>query len=268
MNSIAYISGTDVIVTIPLISDGVTISATSVDYRVLNQDDTVLTARIAHPTFVEGDIDVIITIPAIQNTISPEETVRELRVIELFVNDGTGEIKLSYEYVIEKELVLVEGINSFQSYGRATIEALTLSKIDEWHSADRNERTNALIEARRNIGAVSLICNAGTYNTAGYSQRISEGFAFNDVTQLTLLEYTNLPLEFKEALRRAQILQANHILTDDEATANIDNGIAAITVGDAKHVYQAKPKLRTLIDKRALLELSKWITSGVRIGRT
>lgn len=267
MNTIAYMSGTDVIVTIPLISDGVSLSATEVDYRVLNQDDTVLTARIPHPTFVEGDIDVIITIPAIQNTISVNETVRELRVVELFVNDGTGEIKLSYEYVIEKELVLIEGINSFQSYGRATIEALTLSKIDEWHAADRNERTNVLIEARRNISAVPLICNTISQNSVGYSQYVGEAFAFHDITKLTPTEYANLPTELKEALRRAQILQANHLLKDDEATNNINDGIAAITVGDAKHVYQAKPKLKTLIDKRALLELSKWIVSGVRIGR-
>jgi hypothetical protein len=265
MNTIAYISGTDVIVTIPLISDGVLIPATEVDYRILNQDDAVLVARAAHPTFVVTNTEVAITIPAIHNTISPLETVRELRVIELFVNDGTGEIKLSYEYIIEKELVLIEGINSFQSYGRATIEALTLSKVDEWHASGRNERTNVLIEARRNIGAISLKCN--TVESAGYTRYDNDVFAFNDITKLTQAEFLALPIELKEALRRAQILQANYLLKDDEATNNINDGIAAITVGDAKHVYQAKAKLKTLIDKRALLELSKWINSGVRIGR-
>lgn len=266
MNTIAYIGGTDVIVTIPLISDGVSIAATAVDYRVLNQDDTVLIARAAHPTFIDGDVDVVITIPAINNTISALDTVRELRVIELFVKDGTGEIKLSYEYIIEKEIVLIEGVNSFQGYGRATIEAITLSKIDEWHAAGRDDRTNALIEARRNIGAIPL---RGIFtDNVGYSQYAEETFAFKDVTRLTQTEFMGLPVELKAALRRAQILQANHILTDDEATANIDNGIAAITVGDAKHVYQAKPKIRPPLNKRAMLELSKWLVTGVRIGRT
>lgn len=266
MSAIAYISGTDVIVTIPLVSDGIPITATAVDYRVLNENDEVLIARVAHPTFVAGQVSVTITIPAIKNAIVAVDGVRELRIVELFVKDGKGEIKLDQSYIIEKELTLVEGMNSFQGYGKSLIEALTLSKLDGWDITGRSQRTNALIEARRNIGAIPL---RGIYiGNVGYSQYADETFAFKDVTRLTQAEYVKLPEELKAALRRAQILQADHILTDNEATANIDNGISAITVGDAKHVYQAAPKIRTLLSRRAMLELSKWLVTGARIGRT
>jgi acetolactate synthase small subunit len=68
-------------------------------------------------------------------------------------------------------------------------------------------------------------------------------------------------------LKRAQILQANKILTVDESEEHREKGISSITIGEAKQVYQMTKKIKTVIDKRAVAELSKWIVSGVRVSR-
>ena len=257
-----YISGTDILVTIPLSVDGIDVSAESVSYRVVNGDDVEIIAKTVVSAFVVGDIEVVLTIPAISNTIAGTAT-REIRMVEIYINDGSGEFKIEQIYGIEKDAVLVEGVNSFQGYGKSLMTAMTIVKIDGWDEAEKKARVNALIEARLSMASVPL---RHTFQDYGLTH-VEPNFAFRDITRLTQIEFASLPQDLKTALCRAQILQANYLLTSHDGDVARDAGITSTTIGEAKQVYSTAIKYRGAVDKRAMQELSRWIVSGIRTSR-
>ena len=247
MNATPYLNGTNVSVTIPLAVDGVPVYATGVSYRLLDGADNELIAKTIVSTFVADDPEVTIAVEAINNTIAPGDEVRDVRTIELYVTDGAGEFKIDYSYMIEKEIVLVEGVNSFQSYGRALVHSTVVSKIDGWAAASKYQRINALIEAKRVISELPFRCC--------------------NLSALTKTEYQALSKQFRDALSRAQILHANKLLQTNDSEGDIESGIQAKTVGDAKNVYQIAVKYKSKVDKRAMQELASWLSNGIGIAR-
>lgn len=262
MNPQIYTSATSVIATIPLEIDGVQIIAQSVQYRIIDANEVELLAKTTVPNYSSGSPNATITVPALINTITGSDT-REMRIIELYINDGSGELIIDYAYVIQLKSVLIQGVNSFQSYGKSLLTALTIQNIPGWDSATKDSRTNALIEARRSIGALPLRHYYNDLNTTHFDG----GFIFRDITLLTKDQYLALPQDLKDALCRAQLLQANYLLADDENEAMRESGIIGVTVGEAKNLYRAGIAHKGIINKRAMVELSRWLISGKRISR-
>ena len=262
MNITTYSAGVEVKATIPLIVDGVQIIAETVFYRIIDGKDNELVSRSA-VTYVEGNETVSLIVSGLINAIAAGAETRDVRIIELYVNDGTGELKIEYIYGIEKESVLVEGVNSFQGYGRALMTAMSISKLDAWEEASKTERLSALIEARRSFSTLSLRHKATDNSFAC----VDSEFAVRDITALTQSQYLKLPEDLKAALNRAQVLQANHLLTSDENDDLRDSSVLSKTVGEAKIMFKAGIKHKGVVNSRAMQELTRWIISGKRIGR-
>jgi hypothetical protein len=141
--------------------------------------------------------------------------------------------------------------------------ALTLQKIPSWDASNKQQRSSALIEARRAIGAIPLRHYFYDVNVTHFDSN----FIFRDITRLTQAQYLALPEDLKAALCRAQILQAEYLLTNDENEALRDSGIIAISVGEAKQMFKSAIKYKGIIHKRAMVELSRWLIHGIRTSR-
>jgi hypothetical protein len=263
MSIAAYTNGTDVTAVIPLIADDVDIDAQSVQYRIIDNNDVELVPKTAIADFIVGSSDVTVFVSALINTIGSLTDTREMRVIELYINDGVGEVKIDYWYIVELSNVLIEGLNSFQGYGKALMTAMSIQKIPGWDAANKESRSNALIEARRNIGSVPLRHYFYDVNIT----HTDSNFIFRDITRLTQQQFVALPVDLKDGLCRAQILQANYLLTIDENDELREAGVLSVAVGDAKQSMKAALKYKGLVHKRAMVELSRWLIHGIRTAR-
>ncbi|MPS48546.1 hypothetical protein [Methylobacillus sp.] len=259
----AYLSGSEVRLTIPLVgADGAPIAAKSIQFTVTNQNDEALIERTNLLNFTEGDTEANIYLLASTNTVSGDN-LREVRVVELFVNDDVGTVRLEHIYAIEKEHILLEGVNSFQGYAKAIMTSMELSKIESWHLADKSDRIIALIQARHDFGALIF----RQYIADEDQNRLNDMFSARDIRRLRPEAFRALPEEFKTALRRAQVLQADSILRTNEFQEYLEAGATDVTIGEARIVFNQVRKYEGQIDNRAMKELSRWVENRVRISR-
>lgn len=255
----AYLSGHDVTLTVPFVAEsGEELSADSVQYRVLDQNETVLVPLTDVPGFTAGSAEAAVTILAATNALAPTITLpngevvantRELRLVEFFAVTEGGTVRFETAYVIESANMLIEGVNSFQAYPATLFRANNLNQLTAWNEASKKDRVNALIRAKENISRLTF---------KGTSCKLGE---------LTSLEYQTLDAHLKEALRNAQVIEADHLLGGDEVGAMIEKGIISMTVGEAKQFFRQGKPVVGIVCTRAMRELAPWIVSGVRIGR-
>lgn len=265
-----FLGNQDVTLVVPLISpDGIAIDASAVQYRVINQNETELVAKTTPSAFMTGDTEVEIAIPGLVNSLGVS-ALRELRIIELYVTGITGLTKLSVEYMIEADVVLVAGINSFQSYPSALMVGYETPNIDAWSSAGKNERINGLTAARRNIGRVAMRYALPMNEIDGTrlvaTSQINTGW-YGDITTLTAEQFTALPADFKAALCRAQVIEADFLLGGDAAGDIRRSGVMSSTVGESSQFFRTTKPLEGAVCKRAMQELSRYVVVSKRIGR-
>lgn len=252
----AYLGGQPVNLTIPLPEN-----AQSVSYRVIDQSEAELVAKTLLSTFSSGDDLALISLSGELNQLALGE-LRALRVVELYVVTDTGTIKLESGYYIEAEEVLVDGVNSFQSYNGAMFLSYEIPNLQAWNVATRNDRITALLAARRNIGKLRFryvfdACQNIVDNTVGIA----------DLTLATKEQWEAMPQDFRAAIRRAQILEADFLLGGDEIGDIRRSGLMSMSVGEAKQFFRPSKAIERAVCARAVKELSKFILSRTRIGR-
>lgn len=248
----AYLGGTAVSLTIPLVdADGECIVADSVEYRVIDQNEVELVAKVALAGFTSGDDQAVVEVSSIINTL-PLNDLRGMRVVELYALTLTGTIKVEQGYFIEAEAVLVEGVNSFQSYSKAVYSSYEIPAIQGWGQCDKSERVAALIAARRNIGHLRFLDSSASTS---------------DITELTQTQWAAMPVEFKAAVCRAQIIEADYLLGGDPYGEYRRAGVMSMTVGEAKQFFRPAKAIEGAVCARAMKELSKYILIRTRIAR-
>lgn len=257
-----YLGGQPVNLTISLLDEnGTLIPAMAAEYRLVDQDENELVAKVAVPDFFEGAEEVVIAVTAEHNALTAPN-LREIRIVELYLTTAAGVVKVDSHYTIEAEQPLVEGVNSFQSYNTALMTAGDIVSIPAWNNATKQERVIALIEARRNIGQLAFRYGFDEQN------QLEDSLGVNDITGLSQSEFAALPVTFRMALRRAQILEADFLLGGDEIDVLRKGGLISTTVGEAKQFFRPAKPLEQAICKRAMKELTKWLLNRTRIART
>lgn len=258
----SYLANQPVNVTIPLIdSSGVAISALSVSYRLIDQNETELIPKTSFGAFAEGDTSVTIAISDLLNAIEVGDT-KALRVIELYPVTEVGSMKIEYGYFIEAEEVLVEGVNSFQNYNKAIFSSYEIPNIEGWGAASKQDRIAALISARRSIGHLRF-----RYALDAYQNIVDNTVGFSDLSLATPEQWLSMPKEFREAVCRAQILEADSMLGGDEIGDIRRAGLMSKTVGEAKQFFRTTKAIESIVCKRAMKELSKYVLTAIRLSR-
>lgn len=259
----AYLGDQPVTLSIPIVdSDGVPILAQSVSYRVIDQDEIELIAKVLIDDFTEGDESITVVIDGSLNGL-PVGTTRAMRSVELYVTTDVGTIKIESGYFIEADEVLVESQNSFQTYIKAVFGSYEIPSLSGWNEATKRDRIAALIAARRNIGQLRF-----RYVFDAYQNIIDNTVGVADLTLATPAQWAALPLEFRKAICRAQILEADYLLGGDEMGEYRRAGIMAMTVGEAKQFFRASKVVEGVVCKRVMKELAKFVETRVRLTRS
>lgn len=263
----AYLSATDVKVTVDLVNDaGEPIDAIALQYQVTDEAKNIVVAKTPLVGFNAGDVTAEITIPAVSNTLPVNDTassLRGLRFVELFLQADAGTVKLETYYVLEAANPLVEGINSFQSYQSAVFRASMLTGVGAWMLATKDEKITSLIRARQMIAQLRFRYDFDDDT----SRRVV--VVSSDILDLSQSQFAALEESFRNALQNAQVIQASYLL--DEANGSINSlraeGVISTENGEARQVFAKEKPIERAICKQALKEIGRYIDYSVRIGR-
>lgn len=272
-----FLAGTDVTIVVPLVDrSGNPLTVTAIEYRVIDQEGAELLPRTTLNGFVSGSASASVGVPAEKNTLA-EDMLRAMRTVELYCTVGGNLMLLHGHYVIETASVLVAGVNSFQNYAQAEFVALSIPNIPGWSGTPEADRIAALIEARRRILKLSFTSLSdardqsslfyvaeGTYKTA-----VPGGIMglVGDMGELNEAQFNALPPKFLEALRLAQIAEADAILDTDPVELRRQKGLILDAIGESRQMFRDGKPLELPVSKRALGYLSKYISFSKRIGR-
>ncbi|NTX17950.1 hypothetical protein [Burkholderia cepacia] len=258
-----YLAASDVALTVPFVDSlGNPVTPTAVSYRVLDEEGAVLLdeTSIAFDSLVES---VTVTVPAALNAL-PAGKVRALRQIELLMDTAAGRVFTDAQYLIEGTELLVPGTNSFQTLNKAELVALDIPGLTGWVQASRSERVAAMIQARNNLGQMQY-----RYRwSENWQNFIFPEFGIYSIVQFSQEQYMSLPIDFRVACERAQIMEADDLLGGDPVLAKRLQGIVSETIGDASTTFSAVRPNRRLICDRAMKELSRYVVKRTRLSRS
>lgn len=256
-----YLAGQSVTATIPLLDeDGLPVLASAVTYNVLNHVGVSIASGTLSPwTGTETEAQVMIA--AEDNALSGDN-VREIRIVELTLTTADGTKVIAHDYMVEKIDPLVVPSTSFQTYNEALALAYSVPSIDAWNSATKQARIAALIQARHNIARFRY--EYDFFDEMSYSE---PAFYIDSINDMTYGDFMILPEAFLAALRRAQLIEANWLLTNDSVARMREEGLMSKTVGESSIMLRPGKPIRRFACEDAYREISKYISTKIGVAR-
>lgn len=276
-----FTAGSAVQYTVPLQdSSGNPLTVEAISYRVTDENGVELVPMTVL-VFDAGSDSAVIPVSADKNVLATGAAAG-MRAIELVCTDDNGnQFNLNAAYAIELPNRLVTGVNSFMTYAQAEFTALSLPNLDGWNAADERARVAALMDARSHIVQLSFtplnsnvnwgqdslnFIPEGTYSTDYVGN--SNMFLFNGNLDLLRPEqFASLPSRFIDALKRAQVVEADFILGGDSVEQKRRDGLIQDNIGESRQMFRQSRPLQLPVCRRALAYLSYFVTFSKRLGR-
>jgi hypothetical protein len=260
----SYIPGTDVIASTTFVdSSGVALSPVAAEYRVLDEDGEVVIARIAVPGYVAGESEVSVTILAANNALDVGETYG-MRVVEFYAQLETGWTVSEVSYRLALLDPLVVPTTSFQSYNEATLTATMVPELAGWAAGSKDERIAALSEARDRL--CRLMYSDDVYDDIDWMSRVEVGSEL-DLSDLDANQFAALDSKFKTLLKKAQVVEANEIMTGNPVADKRDGGLMSETIGESSMMFRPGRPARYPVSPRVMTMLSRYLRNRRMIGR-
>ena len=240
-------------------ANGVDVTVTAGSYRVLDETgaETVATTGLT-PTGTSTDV----TVAAVGNTLAAG-TPRGARTVEVtFTTDAGNSVVVTSTYLLEKATILEIMTNSYQTFGSAELNASAIPELEVWTTKTERERKMGLIQAFHRLG--------------GLTYRVSEDLTIPYLNALTVRrlndwtadEFDGLADRFKNALERAQVVEADVILGGDQITNLRRDGLLSTSIGEVSQFFRPSKPLRMAVSDRALRQLQGFVSFAVGITRT
>lgn len=216
----------------------------SLSFQVL--DDTG--AVIEGPTTLTASGSVVDVVP---NTALTGAT-RAFRVLQVLYSKGGENFLEEVEFIIEQYNVLEIGSNSFQTYSDAMLRSYDLVDIDGWRIAPKQDRQVAMVSAFHALASMNFFVTGKTYG---------------QIDTLTAAQFLALNPRFVEALRKAQIVEANEYLSGDTPHKKRQMGIFSETIGESSMFFRTGKALPLPVTRRSLDILRGYISWEMGVGR-
>ncbi|MCG5512854.1 hypothetical protein [Ectothiorhodospira shaposhnikovii] len=257
-----YRNGSVVHVTIDFLNEsGIPFVPTEAVYRVVDESLT----EIVGETPIElapGSTSIVVAVDGEHNELG-EDAIRSIRKIEVIAKtQEQNHVLLSEMYLIASANLLVPGKNSFQTYEQALMTAMDMPEMVGWEASSRDQRVGAMVEAHHRIGALKF-----SVAFDDWQSRLTTSGYIADVRELTEAELAALSVRFLQAIRKAQVAEANVILGGDPVADRRREGLMVDTVGESKTMFRHGKPIQLPVSSHALRYLSGYISMTVGIGR-
>lgn len=264
----SYTPGKPASISFSLATDsGEVLVPTGLRFRVLDEHEVVLQNWTTTPVPDEaGAESVTVTVIGPLNILTPPAT-RGARVVELEIVDGSGTTIRSESYLLQGTTALTFGVNTFLLYTAAIVQAADFvpMQVAGWTGADRALRERALIEAYGRIQRLPVqLLRDNDQNIDGEYQALFGPVRLSD---LTPIQIAGLEPRLLLALKQAQLVEADEILSDDPIKKARAEGVVSMTVGESSQFFGTSRPLDLGASKRAMKYLERWLRFGAAIGR-
>lgn len=259
--------GTEVKQTFSLVNEaGEVLTPTALNWRVLDEAEVVLVGWTAI-TPMPLTSDVVVTVTAGFTTLATG-VLRGIRTVELEIVTTEGTVLLSEAFMLQAATAMAFGVSTFLTYAQAvlTAEDFVADHMPGWHgTADRETREKSLIQAYQRL--LKLPIGAHYDNEQGYlTENGISGPQY--LRNMTPAQMATMYAPLLAGLRRAQVIEADHILTNDPVLAARENGLLSMTTGESSQFFLSKKPLELPVCKRAMLEVQRWVRFRASIGRS
>ncbi len=257
-----YRQGNDVTVNVALRDRaGNTVSPVSITYRVTDESDADLIPEMPYTGAIDGS--AVITVPAAHNTL-PDGIIRGVRQVWVYMTDAAGNVSMNTEsYFVEADEVLRVMENTYQTFATAKLTAFDM-KLECWHEASDAERLVGLVEAFHRLGTLSYRIPGVVSQSRLNSGAIRRTSRLNEQSLETFLSY---PSQFRNALRRAQIIEADVVLGGDEMQSMRDAGLMSKSVGEVTLFFRSGKPFQGAVNRRTYMALTGYVDFSLRVGR-
>lgn len=255
-----YPAGVTVTLTIPLIDhNGDPVTPVELSYSVSDLEGVELVARTGLD-FAANDTDADVRVEAAFNALEPG--VPGGRVVHLFIKAADGTHVREIVYGLRPFQRLIPGTNSFVTDAAAQVLAADIPGLDGLTGAEATERQGALLEAHTRITRIRFRV---PFTTPVRGELLIDRSGWEAMTPA---EFARLPASFKRTLTRAQLHEANTVLTGDPIGAKRRAGILSETIGESSMMFQGGAAPRTVLSSaEALAELTGYLVYGGKTQR-
>jgi hypothetical protein len=266
----SYQPNTDIIVSVDYPIDGTApVVPTRVEYEVLDQDGAVLIAR---RDAVSGELaDNVLSVEVGNAHNDLAGALRVMRSVRAYFTKASGAIlPATVRYVVEAADRLIVMTNSFQTLDQAALTRMEMPALDGWDMAAEGEQIGAMVTAFDAICRMTFKYRVSQEAMEWDSVAVDEFGLYRYVTDMRLRDmddWNSFPADFRKAMQRAQLYEANTKLAGDPIGDKRALGIVSESVGESKMFFSNKAPLRHPVGMDALNVLAPYIHRNNRIGR-
>jgi hypothetical protein len=214
--------------------NGDPVTPTAVTYTVTDENGNVITG----PTAIAGPYTTQANITITGNFNTPAGA----RNIELEMTTAIGTSYVNYSYQVRDDnarLVLLT--NTFQSLLQAKLTANDVINIPAWQSASDDVLIGAMAEAYYRLTRFGYLIRWPEYvDTQNiYLQDMHARITPQMWPVMTQLLFSAYPIQFQAALKKAQIVEANAVISPDPIGDKRRAGLLAESVGESKFMFRS-----------------------------
>jgi hypothetical protein len=266
---------------------GALIASPTVSYEVFDEVGNVVQGPTTINPPAASQTTIALLLSSTVNTLGmiPDPTIvtgppipapRGLRqIVTTFVStDGTF-VDTQY-YVLNAADPLVRMVNSFITTAETHLTRYELLNMDGWDQSTEDAQLAALATAYEHMLQLRYRFPIGE----NFQSRIVDFYGMSvdnvfgrifmvlaDIAYYTDIDFQGWPGQFQNALKRAQMAEANFLLNGDPIIDKRNSGVIAEAIGEAKMNFRTVPDVVTPVCKDALQHLRGFLNSSIIIGR-
>ncbi|QIG69076.1 hypothetical protein EVB78_043 [Rhizobium phage RHph_N1_15] len=257
-------------------NNGDPLAVTTVTAHLYDGDDVEIEDFGSIP-FTLADGKVTVTVPADLNVLGEGET-SAARTLMVYLGNGTIVLPRIHSYIIEAESRLELLNNTFITLPAAEVLARENPRLTAWAAAADDKKIAALINAYTRLSRVQLrylkerpeaevATSVRPYDPTSERDSCDVVIKPGDWgTRFNKVDFLAMPYDFRKAVRTAQLIEANEVLTDNPFEARHRAGVISETVGESSIMLRGgKLELGVSID--ALRALTGFVYYNVRLAR-
>lgn len=264
-----YLAGTSVALTIPLVdASGAALVPTGISYTIKDGEGGEIVSSTSI-TVTNGMTEAAITVDGPNNALTPGNTA-EARILELLVVTASGTVKFEENWIVKETSLLLVPKSSFQSWAQTQVELLQMPGFTDFAGAARADQEAALVEAYVRLSRFTYEILEG-YDTFGQINWPGETSAYTirpvDWQDMDEDQFSAYPAAFKQAIRRAQIAEANEVLQTGTPGDKRRIGLLSESIGESSMMFRTGKPAELGASSAALRYISHYVRRGASIGR-
>lgn len=276
MTTPVYKSGSPVAITVSLPNwAGAPLTPTAVSRVVTDEAGVVISDATPVALPAAGSTSFIVTVDGAFNEI-PDGTPDGLRQVTTTITGAAGTFTDTQSYIVRSANPLVRMGNSFITWPETLLVRSQMTKLDGWDAADDDTRIAALVSAHRNMTQLRYRFPIGENFQSRivdfYGMSVDNVFGrifvvLSDIMFYGPQDYDGWPADFQQALKRAQMAEADNLLAGDPIGVKRAAGITGETIGESTMEFRKVPEIQMPVSRAALIHLRGYLNNAVLVAR-